>query len=60
MSAEIPDNVTYIDEYRRERWLLRLRMARETGEIAVFGAMQPTDAQIIEFPQRDDEPDGAA
>jgi len=61
MTPEQPrDNVTYIDEFRREQWLLKLRMARETGAVAVFGALQPTDAQIIPFPTPDDEPDGAA
>lgn len=60
MSAEIPDNVTYIDEFRRERWLLKLRVARETGEIAVFGAIHEKNAEIIEFPQKHDDPDGAA
>lgn len=49
--------LVYIDEWRRERWLLKLAIARETGEVAVFGALQPEDAQIIEFPAQDD-PEG--
>lgn len=62
MSAEIPDNVVYIDEHNRERWLLKLKIARESGQIAVFGAIQPEPAKIIPFPQRnaDQPPDGAA
>lgn len=59
--SEIPDNVTYIDEFKRERWLLRLRVARESGEVATFGALQDQDAQIIPLrPEQTDEPDGAA
>lgn len=46
--------VTYIDEFRRERWLLKLQVARESGEVAVFGAMRPADAQVIQFPERPD------
>lgn len=62
MSAEIPDNVVYIDEHNRERWLLKLKIARESGQIAVFGAIQPKPADIIPFPKPydDSEPDGAA
>lgn len=53
--------VIYLDEYRRERWLLKLQVARETGEIAVFGAIQPKLADVIPFPVRAEvEPDGAA
>ena len=47
------DNVFYIDEFRREQWLLKLRIARESGQVAVFGALQPTDAKIIPFPTPD-------
>ena len=43
----------YIDEFRRERWLLKLQVARETGEIAVFGAIQPDLADVIPFPTPD-------
>jgi hypothetical protein len=59
---EQPDypNVTYIDEFNRERWLLKLRLARESGRVAVFGAIQPTDAIIIPFPTPNKPPDGAA
>lgn len=62
MSAEIPDNVVYIDEHNRERWLLKLRIARETGQIAVFGKIQPKPAEILQFPDiyDDSDPDGAA
>lgn len=66
MSAENPerqdDNVVYIDEHNRERWLLKLRIARESGQIAVFGAIRDKPADIIPFPKPyiDDDPDGAA
>lgn len=62
MSAEIPDNVVYIDEHNRERWLLKLQIAREQGRIAVFGAIQPEPAKIIQFPteRTNKSPDGAA
>lgn len=57
-----PDNVTYIDEFRRERWLLRLRVAREMGEvILVNGKPVKGEAQIIPFPKQPEDPgDGAA
>ena len=51
------DNVIYIDEFRRERWLLKLHLARETGEIAVFGSLHDQDATVIPFPDRS-EPEG--
>lgn len=66
MSAEIPDklpdNVVFIDEHNRERWLLKLKIARESGQIAVFGAIQPEPAKIIQFPKPyiETDPDGAA
>ena len=51
----------YIDEHRRERWLLRLEMARETGAVAVFNAMYAQDAKVIPFPEQPDpDPEGAA
>lgn len=54
------DNVVYIDEFRREQWLLKLRVARESGTVAVFGAIHEEDAQVIPFPVRGEVPDGAA
>lgn len=60
MTEQIPDNVVYIDEHNRERWLLKLRLAREQGRVAIFNAQQANDAQIIPFRRRDDDPDGAA
>lgn len=56
------DNVTYIDEFRRERWLLKLEVARQTGSIAVFNADLGQDAKVIPFPRQEDGPDpeGAA
>lgn len=54
------DNVVYIDEYQRERWLLKLEVAREAGSVAVFNADLGQDAQVIQFPEHHDVPDGAA
>ena len=59
MTGEIPDNVSYIDEHNRERWLLKLRLAREQGRVAVFNAQNTHDAIIIPFPTPE-PPDGAA
>lgn len=56
-----PDNVTYIDEFKRDRWLLRLRVAREMGEVILLhGKPVEGEAQIIPFPTNPDQPDGAA
>lgn len=58
-----PDNVTYIDEFKRERWLLRLRVAREMGEVILFPGGKPVvgEAKIIPFPKQPQDPgDGAA
>lgn len=61
--GEVDDgNVVYIDEYNRERWLLNLRVARATGEVAVFNAHRaerPDLANVLIFPDRP-EPDGVA
>lgn len=52
-----PDNVTYIDEFRRERWLLRLRIAREMGEVILLhGQPVKGEAQIIPFPKQPEDP----
>lgn len=52
-----PDNVTYIDEFKRERWLLRLRVAREMGEVIVSkGRVVEGEAQIIPFPKQPEDP----
>lgn len=46
-----PDNVTYIDEFKRERWLHRLRVAREMGEVIIKnGKPVEGEAVIIPFP----------
>ena len=61
MTEQSPDdNVVYIDEFNRERWLLKLRVARETGRVAVFNQHRSQDAQIIPFRRPDNDPDGAA
>lgn len=61
MEGDPDDNVTYIDEFRRERWLLRLRVAREMGEVILLhGKPIKGEAQIIPFPTKPNQPDGAA
>lgn len=61
MESGPDDNVTYIDEFRRERWLLRLRVAREMGEVILLhGKPVEGEAQIIPFPTKPNQPDGAA
>ena len=49
-----PDNVHYIDEHRRERWLARLERARKLGEVLVInGIVQEGHmADVIPFPDR--------
>lgn len=54
-------NVYYLDEYRKEQWRVQLRRSRETGSVAIFGAMQPTDAVVLPFPDLiEDEGDDIA
>jgi hypothetical protein len=61
MESEPNDNVTYIDEFKRKRWLLRLRVARDMGEVILLhGRPIKGKAQIIPFPTNPDQPDGAA
>lgn len=47
--------LVYIDEYRRERWLLKLEAARSMGAVAVFNADLGQDAAVLPFPE---QPDG--
>lgn len=47
MASPEDGNLVYIDEHNRERWLLKLRIARAQGQVAVFGAMQPKPADIL-------------
>lgn len=57
MESGPDDNVTYIDEFRRERWLLRLRIAREMGQVILeHGQPVKGEAQIIPFPKRPQGP----
>jgi hypothetical protein len=55
-----PDNVTYIDEHRRERWLARLERARKMGEVLILnGIVQEGHvADVIPFPQKQPEDPG--
>lgn len=51
------DNVVYIDEFKRERWLHNLRVSRELGQLALF----PNDpAQLMLFPEQEVTPDDIA
>lgn len=59
MESTPDDNVTYIDEFKRDRWLLRLRIARQMGETIVSkGQPIKGEAQIIPFPVKPDDPEG--
>lgn len=51
------DNLIYLDEARREHWIHKLEHARETGAVAIFGAMQPVEAVILPFPDIKQEGD---
>lgn len=46
------NEVIYLDERRKERWLRQINLSRETGKVAIFSAMQSTDAEIIPFPTK--------
>ncbi len=51
-----PDNLVYIDEFRREQWLLKLKIARQTGQMALFNKEYETPGQLILFPTQPDSP----
>lgn len=54
------ENVLYLDEYRRAKWMVELKRARDAGGIAVFGAMHDELATVIPFPVQEGTPDDAA
>ena len=54
------ENVVYLDEYRKAKWLSDLKRARDTGQVALFGQELTEPAQLLLFPAREDGPDGAA
>ncbi|MBI5117577.1 hypothetical protein HZA56_13960 [Candidatus Poribacteria bacterium] len=57
MTGEVnDDNVVYIDEFKRERWLLKLRLAREVGQHTLSSEVDLSN--LIIFPTPDG--DGAA
>lgn len=56
---EVPDNVTYIDEFKRERWLHNLRVSREMAKLVVPTPEQVFGRNVIPFPI-DEEGDGIA
>lgn len=58
-TAPDTENVLYMDEYRRAKWTAELRRARESGRVAVFGAVYETEAAVLEFPEQR-PPDDAA
>lgn len=59
MEQKPDDNVTYIDEFKRDRWLLRLRMAREMGQVIIEkGRPIEGEAEIIPFPQKQPQDPG--
>lgn len=61
MEAE-PDttNLVYIDEFSSERWLLKLQVARESGQLAIFNADFKHPGQLLLFPEQPTPPDTAA
>lgn len=54
------ENVLFMDEYRRAKWLAELKRSRDLGTVAVFGNQYDQPAQIIQFPVSGEVPDGAA
>lgn len=52
MSETIDDNVVYIDEFKRERWLARLQASRKVGEVVMNNVtvIYSEPAQVIPFP----------
>lgn len=54
MESNHDDNVYFIDEFNRERWLLKLEIARRTGQVAVFNADLGRDADILPFRRREE------
>lgn len=58
------ENVVYMDESRRARWLRQLEDARKIGGVATFNFEYKEPAKVIPFPERDNNetggPDDAA
>ena len=55
------ENVVYMDEFRRAKWLSELHRARDMGQIALFNMEYDNPAQLFLFPMRSEgDPDGAA
>ena len=52
---EVPDNVVYIDEFKRERWLHNLRVSREMAKLVIPTPEQQFGRNVIPFPE---QPDG--
>lgn len=60
MSEQL-DNVVYIDEFKRERWLARLNQARKIGEVTIGNVtvLYSAPAEVIPFPRNGDPNDAA-
>lgn len=55
------ENVLYMDEYRKARWLAELKRSRDLGQMALFNGEYELPGQLILFPVSTGEvPDGAA
>lgn len=55
------ENVVYMDEYRKARWISELNRARDMGQIALFNQDYEHPGQLLLFPTPGEgEPDGAA
>lgn len=59
------ENVSYLDESRKAKWLRQLEDARKIGGVATFSFEYDEPAKVIPFPRRQEQeeggpPDGAA
>lgn len=55
------ENVVYMDEHRKARWLRQLDDARAIGGVATFNFEHTELAKVIDFPTPPEiPPDGAA
>lgn len=62
MIEGVPDteNVVYMDEARKAKWLRLVDDARKVGGIATFNFEYDEPAKIIPFPDKPEPPDSAA
>ena len=52
------ENVVFMDESRRARWLRQVEEARRIGGVATFNFEYDEPAQVIPFPGKPIEPEG--